>query len=270
MQARLPALAALAVPVICGAAWMAAGGAPAHYAPVNLAALVIALGWAAFGSTSEAKTPRRILAAVLLAVLAAPIVTGPVLLSETGEPVSRWIPLGPLALHSGMLTVPALAVLAARERSLAAPILLAALFFALVQPDAASGFALTIGAAGLHHVARDWRVGAAAIAGFAAFLVMATRGPLPPQPFVERVIVAAAVEQPVFAVLLGVALLISFLLVLFHAPLERRERFALAGTLFGFAAMATMGAYPSVLIGYGAAPILGFGLALGLVKKDKE
>ena len=41
-------------------------------------------------------------------------------------------------------------------------------------------------------------------------------------------------------------------------------RHALAGPLFGFSLAATVSNYPSVLIGYGAAPIIGYGLALAL------
>ena len=41
-------------------------------------------------------------------------------------------------------------------------------------------------------------------------------------------------------------------------------RHALAGSLFGFSLAAIVSNYPSVLIGYGAAPIIGYGLALAL------
>ena len=43
-----------------------------------------------------------------------------------------------------------------------------------------------------------------------------------------------------------------------------RVRHALAGSLFGFSLAAIVSNYPSVLIGYGAAPIIGYGLALAL------
>ena len=50
-----------------------------------------------------------------------------------------------------------------------------------------------------------------------------------------------------------------------HAlPAEMRVRHALAGSLFGFSLAAIVSNYPSVLIGYGAAPIIGYGLALAL------
>ena len=176
----------------------------------------------------------------------------------------RWFPLGPLNLHTGMIAVPPLCVLAARNRVLAAPMLLAGVFAALLQPDAGSGFALTFAAVGLHHVTKDWKVGVVAIIGFFASIFMAVHGELPAQPFVERVLIDAAQQNIAWAMALAVALLASFLLVIFCIPFARDKRFALGGALFGFTAIAMMSYYPFPLMGYGAAPIIGFGLALGL------
>ncbi|ANU07648.1 hypothetical protein [Paraurantiacibacter namhicola] len=267
MKARLPALAALALPVLAGAGWMWLGGAPEHFAPFNLAVFAVALLWAAFGRVPPNIRIQRIATAVLLALMFLPLLTGPTLNSSSGVPVSRWLPLGPVSLNTGLFAIPALAVLAARENNLAAPILLTAIFAAMLQPDAGAGFALTLAAVGLHHVTKDWRVGLTAILGFFATLVMVVRGKLPALPFVERVVVEAFAANPWAALALALALLASFLLMLFAAPLERAARFALAGSLFGFVAMAAMAAYPSPLIGYGGASILGFGLALGLIRK---
>jgi len=87
---------------------------------------------------------------------------------------------------------------------------------------------------------------------------------LPPQPFVERVLVEAAGTSVFLAIALALALAAGFALVLFAVPFDRAKRFALAGLYFGFAVIALMSSYPTPLIGYGAAPILGFGIALGL------
>lgn len=261
---RFPAMAALAIPVLAGAAWMAAAGAPQAYWLTNLAALVPALVWIALGQAPAGPTGRRVLAGAFVALMLLPLATGPYLPSVTQDAVARWIPLGPLTLHAGMIAVPPLAVLAAREGKLAAPILFAAIVAALFQPDAATGFALTFAAVGLHHAGQDWRVGLVAIAGFAASLLMAVSGELPPTQFVERVLVEAARTEIAAAAALALALLGCFLLIALALPRPREERLALAGALFGFAIMALMSTYPSVLIGYGASPILGFGIALGL------
>ena len=248
---------ALAIPVLAGLGWMAWQGAPVFYLAINGGALGAGLAWIALGRLPRSDTSRRALAAALVAVFALPLLTRPEI-----NGVARWIPLGPLALHAGFLTLPLLAVLAAQAREDAPALLLAALLVALLQPDAASAFALTFAAVGLHHVTRDWRLGLVAIAGFFAAIAAALRGELPPQPFVERVLVEAALAAPLVAPALSAALLAGFLLMLFAVPLTRPTRFALAGSLFGFAITAEMSNYPSPLIGFGAASILGYALAL--------
>ena len=258
-------LLALAVPVLAGLAYMRAFGAPSSYIAVDAAALAIALLWIALGRLPTCALHRRLLATALLALLALPLLTGPGL-----NGVARWLPLGPFTLHAGMLALPALAVLAAQEAEDAAPLLLSALFLTLLQPDAAGAFAITFAAVGLHHVTRDWRMGVVAIAGFIAAIAAALRGELPAQPFVERVLVQALGHSLLAAIGLFAALLASFLLILFHARPVRAERFALAGTLFGFAVMSLMSNYPTPLIGYGAAPILGYAFALGFRQEPRS
>ena len=270
LRQRLPAMLALALPVLAGAAWMGLAGAPSHYPLVNLGALVIALAWTAFGVAPERAWARHALAAVLIVLMLVPLVAGQVLVSITGEPVVRWIPLGPLSLHAGMLATPTLALLAARDRAVAAPILLAALFAALLQPDAGIGFAITFAAVGLHHVTRDWKVALVIIVAFFASLAMSVAGELAPQPFVEQVLRDSFAFHPVMTLALALATAASFALVLFALPLPRAERFTLAGLLFGLIVAAMMAPYPMPLIGYGAAPILGFGLAFGLNRKTPQ
>ncbi|GGD54753.1 hypothetical protein GRI62_03905 [Erythrobacter arachoides] len=264
LRERLPAVLALAIPVLAGAAWMAMSGAPSHYPLTNLGALGLAIAWILLGRGPHTAPSRHILAGALLAVMVAAVWIGPELASITAHPVRRWFPFGPLALHTGMLTTPPLAILAARNRALAAPLLLAGVGAALLQPDAATGFALTFAAVGLHHVNRDWQVGVAAIVAFFASLWMAVRGELAPREWVENVLTQAATVSVLMAVLLAVSLAAAFALILFAVPFDRAKRFTLAGLFFGFCVCALMAPYPTPLIGYGAAPILGFGLALGL------
>jgi len=261
---RVPALLALAIPVLAGALYMVLAGAPSHYPLTNLGALALACLWIAFGRGPHTALSRHLMTGILLFTLLTPLAVSPEVTSVTGDKVLRWFPLGGISLHTGMLVAPGLCVLAARNRALAAPILLAAIGLVWFQPDAATGFALTFAAVGLHHVTRDWKVGLVAVIGFVASLMMAVRGELPPQPFVERVLVDAADTSIFLSIALGLALAACFALILFAIPFDRAKRFTLAGLLFGFAIMSLMSAYPAPLIGYGAAPILGFGIALGL------
>lgn len=259
MKARLPGLLALATPVLAGIAYLVLMGAPASYAAVNAAALGIAGLLVLLAPSLPDIRTRRVIAVVLIALLFVPLLTGPYI-----NGIARWLPLGPFTLHSGALFLPALAVLAARDEDYAPPILLAALLAATLQPDAATGLAVMLAAVGLYNAGGDWRMVPVAGIAFFASLVAGLRGELPAQPFVERVLVHLAMTRPLAAFGLALALLASFLLMAHAIRAPKPVRHALAGSLFGFSLAALVSNYPSILIGYGAAPILGFGLAIGL------
>ena len=259
------AMLALALPVLggIGALWLM--GAPSSFLLVNAGALVLGLAVIAFFPQLGAIKVRRFAIVALLILLALPLLTGPYV-----NGIARWLPLGPFTLHAGMLTIPLLAVLAARDEDYAAPILLAGILAAALQPDAASGLALTFAAMGVYNAKRDWKDGVVAGTGFFATLVMWVRGELPAQPFVERVLVDLAVVQPLAALALLACLVASFLLILHALPAPMAQRHALAGTLFGFSIAAVLSNYPSALIGYGAAPILGFAIALSQIERAES
>lgn len=268
LRESLPALFALAIPTGCGIAWMATSGAPSHYPLVNAAALLAGFGAIIFTTAKAGIRTMLWLAATLVALMLVAALTGPALTSVTGHDVSRWLSLGPISLHSGMLCVPVLAVLAARTGKWGGAILGAATVAALLQPDAATGFAIAAAATGLHHATKDWRVGLAGIFAFLASLVMAMTGELPPQPFVERVFIDSAGQNPLLALALALSLLGSFALIAAAERIERPARFAIAGALFGFAMTSAISHYPAPLIGNGASAILGFALALAMTREQ--
>ena len=270
MSFWLPALLGLALPVFAGVLWMGLAGAPTHYLLVNFASLALALAWIALGRMPQRAISRRMLTVALLALLFVPLVTGPFQVAVGGHPVARWLPTGPFSINAGMLVLPSLTVLAARDREYASPILFTALLAASLQPDAALAFAITFAAVGLHHITRNWRIGLVAIVGFFVAMIAAVKGELPPVRFVERVFFDAAETSVLVALLLGAILVASFLALLRCGPQSADQRYALAGALFGFSIAALMSHYPTPLIGYGAAPILGFGLALGFARPSAD
>jgi hypothetical protein len=263
MRNRGIAVAALAIPVLAGLAYLFAFGAPASYLAVNAAVLAVAILWIAVALPPPSSTGRRVLIGALLLLLFVPLLTGP---SLSG--VARWLPLGPFNLHAGMLAVPLLATLAGEEPEYAPLLLSLALLAAFLQPDMATGAALMLAAVGLYDATRDWRHVVFAIVAFTASLVAAMRGELPAHPFVERVIFLLARTDLLAALGLLAALLASFYLIVGALPGRESSRKALAGSLFGFSFAGLVSNYPSPLIGYGAAPILGFGLALGLLARQ--
>lgn len=260
MRDRIIAALALVIPVLAGLGYLFAFAAPPGYLAVNGGALAVAIVWIAFAPGIISPTIRRAVMAACLALLFLPLLTGPAI-----GGVARWLPLGPVTLHAGMLVLPTLVVLAGEEPDYAPGILSLALLAALLQPDMATGAALTVAGFGLYDATRDWRWGAFVAAAFTASLVAAVHGELPAQPWVERVIFLLARTDLPVALGLALALLASFLLIVGAFPGREPSRKALAGALFGFSFAGHVSNYPSALIGYGAAPILGFGLALGFM-----
>ena len=260
MRHRALAILALAIPVLAGLAYLLAFDAPRSYLAVNGAALTLAALWVGLAPRAPSATARRLLTGALLMTLFVPLLTGP---SLSG--VARWLPLGPFQLHAGMLTVPVLTVLVGEEPDYAPGLLSIALLAAFLQPDMATGAALMLAAIGLYDATRDWRYGVFAIVAFTASIVAAVRGELPAQPFVERVIFLLARTDPLAALSLLATLVASFYLIVAALPGPTASRKALAGALFGFSFAGLVSNSPSGLIGYGAAPILGFGLALGVL-----
>ena len=256
---RLPALAAIALPVLAGLAYMARFGAPNAYLVVNSGALAVAIAIVGVGLPAIDRRGARIAGGILLALFALPLVTGP----ETNG-IARWLPLGPFILHAGLLTIPPLAVIAAREDKLGPLALGLALLVAGLQPDFASAFALTGAAIGLYQVRSDWRVGIVVIIGFFIAISAALRGELPPAPFVERVLHDATSQSPAMAAVLALSLALSTLVTLFGTGLPRAARYPLGMSLFGFLLAALISNYPTPLVGYGAAAIIGFGIAHAL------
>lgn len=257
---RAIAVLALAVPVLAGLGYLFAFRAPLSYLAVNAGAFALAALWIAFAPRPHA-TARRALIVVALALLFVPLLTGPAL-----NGVTRWLPLGPVTLHAGMLVAPMLAVLAADEPDYAPVILSAALLAAFLQPDMATVAALMLAGVGLYDATRDWKLGLFAIVAFPAAIVAAMRGELPAEPFVEHVIAELLLSSPLAALALLGALLTGFFVILYGPSSGGAARKALAGSLFGFSFAGFVSNYPSALIGYGAAPILGFGVALGLLQ----
>ena len=256
---KLPSLLALALPVLAGLGYLFAYGAPQSYLLINAGALAHGLVWVWLGPSISKLRSVRIVGATALLLLALPLATGPSI-----EGVARWVPLGPFQLHSGALAVPLLAGAAVLDRDYTPVWLLSAVFLAMVQPDAGALFAITGLSIGLYFAKPDWKPGVVAMAAFLAALYAHLRALLPPQPFVERVLAELILTNPLLAFALFLSLLASFFLILRNTEQPLEVRAALAGTIAGFSLAALMSSYPSVLIGYGAAPIIGLALAVGI------
>lgn len=264
VRGRVVAALSLAIPVCAGLAYLWAYDAPRAYLAVNAGTLLVALLAIAFHPKRLSVTVRRVLIALALLLLFVPLATGPSL-----GGVERWLPLGPFILNAGLLALPALAVLLGAEPDYAPGITGVAVLAALLQPDLALGAALTVMTLGLYDATRDWRHGVVAVVAFTASLVAATQGEIAAQPFADRVIFLLARTDMLGALGLTAAMLAGFVLILAGTGSEPSRK-ALAGCLFGFTFAGHVSNYPSPLVGYGAAAILGFGLALTLLGATRE
>ena len=265
---RLPAMLALAIPVLAGLAYMAAYAAPSRYLLINAGALGAGLAIIVFGGglVVPVLRYRRAAIIVLLGLFALPLVKGPAVAG-----VARWLPLpGGLALHSGMLLLPLLAAVAAQDENDATMALLAALLIALLQPDGASAAAITVAAIGLARAWGGWQMPLVAAVGLLVTVLATLRGELEPQAFVERVLAEAMLAHPLVGLALLAAQIAGFCLIVFASHRPRPARRAVGGTLFGFAIMSLMNVYPAPLLGFGAAPIIGYALALALLGRSQQ
>lgn len=256
----------LLFPSIGGLYYLFAFDAPARLIAINAGALALALAWIMLGRLPTDRKVRLGIAAVAALALFLPLLIGP----EVGG-VRRWLPAGPVSLHSGALLLPLITVLAAREERLGPAIMALAGAALALQPDAAALAALATASAVLAWLHRSIAFAAVAAASAALAIITFGAGTLEPQLFTESVLPHVA-ERSLFKTACLAILL--FVVPLWHLVIDpqtqRGEGFALAALLVAFGAMAVIAPFPYPLIGYGASPILGFGLALGAAARREH
>ncbi|MFY7746218.1 MAG: hypothetical protein ACOVQY_12375 [Erythrobacter sp.] len=257
----------LVFPCFGGLWYLWALGAPERLIAVNAGALALGLAWVVWGRLPSRPEIRLALAALGAGLLFVPLFTGP----DVGG-VARWFPAGPVTLQSGPLLLPLIAVLAAREGSRGAAVLALAAIALALQPDAAGLAALALASAvlGWHH--RNGAFAAVALGAGALATITFHAGTLEPQLYTEGVLAHVAERTATWRALPLAALL--FIVPAWNLTMDpqitRAEGYALAALIIGLGGMAAIAPFPFPLIGYGAAPILGFALALGASARRKQ
>lgn len=252
---------AFSIPSLGGLVYLAAFDAPTRLIAVNAGAVAVGFMWVMFGRLPEGERARLLLAGGAALALFAPLLTGPIV-----GGVARWLPAGPVSLHSGALLLPLITVIAARERAWG-PALLALAGAALaLQPDAAAlaGLAAAGVVLAVIHRSRAFTFVTASSALLALFTFDA--GTLEPQVFTEGVLAQVAAASWLGAAALAATLFLAPLILL---PVNDATR-PLAALLIALGAMAVIAPFPYPLIGYGAAPIIGFALALGALGDQRQ
>jgi cell division protein FtsW (lipid II flippase) len=252
---------------------IATAGAGRNALIVQSLAAVVALGLALVVMRFWSKAGWRLWPMMAACVLA---LVWTLMTGVTLEGARRWLAIGPVQLHTASLILPFAAWAFARgfEDRRVAPIGAALSLALLYQQDAASalGWTLAVGAATLiarPRQATPWAV--VAVAGVLAYAAWVEPDTLPAVPYVEGLLPVTFAASPVLAALAGLlmfSLPAPFLLVAAGRPERRAEALALAGLWAGWIAANLFGNYPAPVMGYGAAPILAWGLSLGLALGD--
>jgi hypothetical protein len=194
---------------------------------------------------------------------------GATLLASGVEGVHRWLPLGPLQLHVGAVSLPPILVLLARVRwatSVAVAVL--ALLILLVQPDAAQAASFAAGWIVLVAALRGRMVtaGIITVAALAAATLLRA-DPLGPVPHVEGIVGLAAAQGLLWASAAVVSIVIVPLAL---ALTRRRPELALAAYMGSTLLASWLGDYPVPILGFGVSPILGYYLALAFLSGGHE
>ena len=252
-------IVALVVPVLAGLGFMAWQAAPHAYLAANAGALLIALVLAAVLPMPRSERSAALLVAALLATLWATTLFGMEL-----DGVKRWFGAGPASMHAGYLVLPLFAVLVFKLRSAwsAGVVALAAIATA-VQPDAATATGVAILAIVIAIRRCDTPSVGGMVVALACCAAALTRGvSLAPVRFVEFVPQQAWSAAPIA----GLALIFGQLGAIGAIASRGRTATGLTAFLLGCTAVSWLAPYPSLLIGYGAAAILGLSLALAALR----
>ncbi|PHY18287.1 hypothetical protein [Caulobacter sp. BP25] len=252
---------------------ISAAGAPRNALIVQALAAVLALGLALLLGRFWRRARWRLW--VLMAACGLALVLT-LMNGVSLEGARRWVALGPIQLHTAFMVLPFAACALAKgfgDRRVA-PIAALLAFLLLYQQDAASSLAWALALAVAALVERPRQAipwACVAIAGLLAYGAWVEPDTLPAVPYVEGLLDHTFAANPVLGVLAGI-LMISlpapFLLVARTQPERRAEALALAALWVGWIAGNLFGNYPAPVLGYGAAPILAWGLSLGLVFGD--
>lgn len=245
-----------------------AGAGTASVAVQAAAFLIGAMAlWAASRTGRPGRGPRLISAAAILVVAVLTLTTGVEM-----QGAHRWLALGPVLIHPASLLGAPLLWLVAQDADdvwTAGVAAMTILTFGLGF-DGAASLAFAVGTTGLLTAARgSWKALAslATLSWILALWSLARSQALPRVPYVEDVVPTVWAVSP----LLGVAAVIA--LILLSAPLlwiGWRARgigavgLAMAGFWIGLSAANLLGAYPTPVVGYGASPVIGWLVAIGL------
>jgi hypothetical protein len=254
---------------LLGLVFMIMGGAPVAYLGINLGALVIGLLLFA-NVTYSCLSSDRWRGFMMLAAGLSLIATALFGLEVEGS--ARWVKLGPIALQPSLVFVPMLVVAYVRLQSLTATIgMIGAACALALQPDRAMSATLAAGMFALLMSRRDRLtigVAIASILGCAIALFRPDTGQA--VPFVDQIIFESYDVHFLAGMSVSSGLAILMLPALAGLRLEGaiRETSIVFGVVWATViGAAAFGNYPTPLVGYSGAAVLGYLLSLAMLPK---
>lgn len=255
------AAAGFALTLVIGLALLAGGGAPTAWLAVQAGAAVLAL---ALLLPQVRQFLPRLTTVLLFAVPLALLATR--FLDDGTDGVHRWLSVGPVQLHIGMLLLPALLTVHARGDNSASGVSLMACGMTIGhQPDFGMAVALAVAVVTILLVRRNQRDLMLVLAAVLAFPASWSNDPLQPVPMVEHVLTDSwqwAVWTGPLALIGALILPVTLLVQARTNPALTLPAVTLTGLWLGLLLASLIGHYPVPLLGYGASAVLGWGLAL--------
>lgn len=251
----------------CGAAaigvlYLVVAKAPLALVAVNTVASLIGvlLLWTSLGLHGLS---RRVVTGATIAIAAALLFTA--VSGHAVDGVSRWVQVGPLFVQTSLVCLPVAVLLFAHTTNRYTTTALIAVAIAVaLQPDRAMAAALCAGLLALLFVRRTPAVAVAFGAAAVAVLVTWLQADVVPSvDFVDHILWSSFRLHPMLGVALwlGSALLFVPMLVIRSAD-ARAACLACGACWAAIVVAAAVGAYPTPVVGYGGAAILGYFLCL--------
>ena len=262
----------LCVSVGIGLAIMWASAVPSSVIIVQIVALFVGiLSFILLQKTILSSRTQWWLTVLFLALLAA------TLLAPGEGDVHRWLSLGPIRLNIGFLVGPWIIVQVIRYWYQHAPksgldLLVPTGILLFIQPDRGQLIGLSCGIVPLVFLSKTkyWKVTSLGLIALGFLLTSFAKDSLDPVAHVERILQSASDLSPVWGIVAWLAALAPILYCLYLAKkqwptIRGWQALGLGGYLFGNFVASQIGQYPVALVGYGASPIVGLCLGLGIL-----
>lgn len=247
-----------------GLVYLALADAPVHLLGINAAGLV--LGLVALMALRHTFAPLEKLRGPALLVIAF-VLLATALIGETADGATRWIAVGSLFVQPSLIFLPLLVVSYARNQTtLATLAMMTAALAMAIQPDRAMAGLLLAGVATQAFLRPGKHVNVALLGSLAAFVVAVVRpDALPAVPYVDQIFFTAfdVSFSAGMAVVGGALLLLAPALAgMRRGPQERHVCIVFGAVWLAAILAALLGNYPTPVVGYSGAAVLGYTLSL--------